>query len=176
MSLSPPRILITGTPGIGKTTIIQKVLKELSVTYGGFYTEEIREQGKRVGFRLRTIDGEEGTLAHVDSNSPYRVSKYGVEVSAFEDIAIPALDRALDQQLVVIDELGRMELYSKKFQEKVQDIFQQPIPIFAVVQDRRNPFLDGIRARPDITLFRVTHGNRNALVGEITSILQEYFQ
>jgi nucleoside-triphosphatase len=181
----PPRILITGKPGVGKTTIIQKVLDRLQVPYGGFYTEEIREGGARVGFRLRTTEGEEGIMAHVNSTSPQRVSKYGVEVSAFEDIAVPALDRVLQQYLppgsrgeykggtlLVIDELGRMELFSRKFQDKVMEVFDHPIPILAVIQDSKNPFLDKIRARQDVTLIHVTHENRDRLVGEIVKRLE----
>jgi nucleoside-triphosphatase len=169
---SSPRILITGKPEVGKTTLIQKVLDKLQAPYGGFYTEEIREGGVRVGFRLRTMEGKEGIMAHVNSKSPHRVSKYGVEVSAFEDIAVPALDRAVRMQLVVIDELGRMELFSRKFQDKVLEIFDHPIPILAVIQDSRNPFLDGIRGRDDVTIYRVTAENRDGLVGEILKKLE----
>jgi nucleoside-triphosphatase len=168
MSAIPPRVLITGAPGVGKTTVVQKVLKELSVLVGGFTTEEIREGGKRLGFRLRTLDGQEGILAHVGSRSKYRVGKYGVEVETFERIAVPALDRALRRnQLVVLDELGRMELYSRKFQDKVMEVFGSTMPIMAVIQDRRNPFLDGIRGRGDVTMYRVTVENRDDLVGGI---------
>jgi nucleoside-triphosphatase len=185
MSQPPPRILITGKPGVGKTTIIQKVIERLQVPYGGFYTEEIREGGVRVGFRLRTMEGKEGIMAHVNSKSPHRVSKYGVEVSAFEDIAVPELDRVLQgyfppgsrgehkgSALLVIDELGRMELFSRKFQEKVLEIFDHPIPILAVIQDSRNPFLDRIRGRDDVMIYRVTVGNRDGLVGEIVKELE----
>lgn len=167
MEHKPPRILITGKPGIGKTTVVRKVLERLPISYGGFYTEEIREKGKRLGFRLVTMDGKEGILAHVKSRSRYRVAKYGVEVETFEDIAVPALDRALSKQLVVMDELGRMELYSRKFQDKVLEVFEKPVAIFAVVQDSQNHFLDGIRGREDVTIYRVTAENRDELVGEI---------
>jgi len=240
MTTYAPRILITGKPNVGKTTIIQKVLKELPVTYGGFYTEEIREFGVRVGFRLRTTDGAEGVLAHVDSQSPHRVGKYGVEVGAFEDIAIPALDRILRQftsgetgssqrtcpyasrgeeeggrfgearipqsippydsggnlsayggqkggpsgvarlphsaMLVVIDELGRMELFSQKFQDKVLEIFDHPLPILAVLQDSHNPFLDAIRERDGVRIIRITRKNRDEVVGEIVGRLNAHFR
>jgi len=234
MTIYTPRILITGKPNVGKTTIIQKVLKELPVTYGGFYTEEIRERGARVGFRLRTTDGVEGILAHVRSESPHRVGKYGVEVSSFEDIAVPALDRILRQftsgetgssertfpyasrgeekggrfgearipqsippydnrgeekggpsgvarlphsaMLVVIDELGRMELFSQKFQDKVLEVFDHPLPILAVLQDSHNPFLDAIRGRDDVRVIRVTRKNRDELVGEIVGRFKAHFR
>ena len=172
-----PRILITGKPGVGKTTVIQKVLQELPVSTGGFYTEEIREKGTRVGFRLKTLDGREGILAHVDSDSPYRVSKYGVEVKTFEDIAVPALEEALKRdQLLVLDELGRMELFSKLFQQTVHRILEHPVPVLAVIQDRRNPFLDAIRLRSDVTLIRITEKNRNQVVAEIVNKFSLYLR
>ena len=194
--MNPPRILITGKPGIGKTTVVQKVLKELPVLTGGFYTEEIREKGARVGFRLKTLDGREGILAHVESDSPYRVSKYGVEVKTFEDIAVPALELVLQQfnsraagdthlsaagcphpaVIVVMDELGRMELFSKLFQQTVHRILEYPVPVLAVIQDRRNPFLDAIRFRKDVTLIRITDKNRNSVVEEIINNFRNYFQ
>jgi len=201
MAKLPPRILITGTPGVGKTTLVRKVVENLSVRLGGFYTEEIREQGKRVGFRLRTLDGQEGILAHVKSKSRFRVGKYGVEVRTFEEIAIPALDRVLSVatgggqssppcycpngrlwrrgeqkggHLVVMDELGRMELFSQKFQQKVMEVFDSSVPILAVIQDRRNPFLDAIRGRKDVVMFRVTEENRDGLVREIIGKLKEH--
>jgi nucleoside-triphosphatase len=121
-----------------------------------------------VGFRLKTLNGREGILAHVDSDSPYRVSKYGVEVKTFEDIAVPALEEALKHsQLLVLDELGRMELFSKLFQQTVHRILESPVPVLAVIQDRRNPFLDAIRLRKDVTLIHITDHNRNQVVSEI---------
>ena len=73
---------------------------------------------------------------------------------------------------MVMDELGRMELFSKKFQQKVLEVFDSSVPILAVIQDRRNQFLDAIRGRKDVVIFRVTEENREGLVGEIVGKLE----
>ena len=80
MGLTKKNILITGLPGVGKTTIIKKLSEELRKFHPvGFYTEEIREKGIRKGFKLIGLDGGEGILSHVDVKSTYTVGKYNVE-------------------------------------------------------------------------------------------------
>ncbi len=112
--------LLTGKPGTGKTSLIKQAIAGMGGKAGGFYTEEIRTQGVREGFRLVTLDGEDAILAHVNTRSPYRVSKYGVDIGAIERIGVPALHKAAQQcDLVVIDEIGKMELFSAKFREAV---------------------------------------------------------
>jgi len=110
--------LLTGRPGTGKTSLIKQVAAQMKGKAGGFYTEEIRTRGIREGFRLITLDGEETILAHVSFHSPYRVSKYGVDSKTLEQVGVPALRRAAQQcDLVIIDEIGKMELFSTAFRE-----------------------------------------------------------
>ena len=92
-------LLLTGRPGIGKTTVIKAVAKSLGQQAGGFYTEEIRGPGGRKGFRLVTLDGQEAVMAHVNlrGRGRPRVSRYGVDVAAIERVGVAALRRAMRQ-------------------------------------------------------------------------------
>lgn len=158
-------ILVTGRPGVGKTTLVEGAVKALGVPVGGFFTREIRVGGRREGFELTTWAGERGVLAHVRISGPFRVGRYGVDIRALEKIGVPAVLEALnDGRLVAIDEIARMELFSQAFQEAVQAALDGPSPVLAVIQERREPFLDGIRRRPDVELFHVTAENRDSLV------------
>src|SRR5437879_4315569 len=95
------KILLTGRPGCGKTTLIKRVVKNLSLRAAGFYTEEIRDRGIRVGFSLVTLDGNQAVLAHVDFKTPERLGKYGLDLSALETVGVRAVrDAVRTQQLV----------------------------------------------------------------------------
>ena len=109
-------ILLTGRPGCGKTTLIQRVLAGYVGRTGGFYAREIREGGVRTGFEVVTLDGRQGTLAHVCIKSGQQVGRYGVDVGAVERLAVPAIIQAArENALVVIDEIGPMEILSEAF-------------------------------------------------------------
>jgi len=115
--------LLTGRPGTGKTSLIRQVLAGIKGKTGGFYTEEIRSRGIRQGFRLVTLDGQTALLAHVDIHSPYRVSKYGVDIDSLDRVGVSALHRAAKEcALIVIDEIGKMELFSDNFRQTVLEI------------------------------------------------------
>jgi len=114
------KIIIAGAPGTGKTTLIKKIYKLNPSKFSGFWTEEIRERGKRVGFRIVRTDGKTGILSHVDIESPYKVGKYGVNLEEFEKLVLPILENPWGTLL--IDEIGKMELFSKKFQQAVEKI------------------------------------------------------
>lgn len=160
--------LVTGRPGVGKTTLVERVVKSLSVPVGGFYTREIRDRGRRVGFGLSTWEGESGKMSHVDFDSPFRVGKYGVDLQVIDNIGVPAIREAVDAgRLIVIDELGRMELFSEKFQQAVLEALDSEVPLLGAIQERPHPFLDAIRKRPDVELIRMTPENRDDLVKKL---------
>jgi len=113
-------ILLTGPPGAGKTTLIMRVIEKIkNMGVGGFYTEEIREKGVRTGFKILTLDGNEGILSHVDHDSRVRVGRYRVNIDDLENIAVKSILDSLGKDTIIIDEVGRMELVSEKFRDAV---------------------------------------------------------
>ena len=166
-------ILLTGKPGIGKTSIIKELLATLQLNAGGFYTSEIREQGIREGFAIITLNGKKGILAHVDCKSPYRVSKYGVNIKDLEEIAAPAIEEAIrNKECIIIDEVGRMELYSLKFCSLVKRALDSEKRVLGTIQPRHNEFLDSIRGREDIKIIEITFENRKKIIKEIEEMLK----
>ena len=162
-------ILFTGRPGVGKTTVIMKLISGLKGV-GGFYTEEIRQRGERKGFRIVTLRGKKGILAHKNLNSPYRVGRYGVNIEDLENIAGRSIFLALNddkKKIILIDEIGRMELYSPKFQEAVIKALNSSKRVIATLQERHNRFTDAIRKREDVELIEVTLENRKRLTEEL---------
>jgi len=158
------RILLEGRPGSGKTTLARRIvagLREHDIPVTGFTTEEMREAGGRVGFAIETVEGERGTLAHVDFAGPPRVGKYGVDLDELERLALPALQ--VSDALFVIDELGKMELASEPFRAAVDELFASPAAVLATVHVFRHPFTDALKARADVERLQVTAANRNDL-------------
>jgi len=158
-------LFVTGRPGVGKTTLIRSVLTELEVNAGGFCTVEVRDGGRRTGFDIVTMDGERGVLARRDLVSPHRVSRYGVDKSDLERVGVPAIERAVaTSELIVMDEIGRMELCSDAFMRAVRAALDSPVPVIGTIQAHRNTFLDAVRDRRDIRVITVTEFNREDLV------------
>jgi len=115
--------LLTGKPGTGKTSLIKEAITGMEGKAGGFYTEEIRTRGIREGFRLVTLDGRRAILAHIDIHSSHRVGKYGVDTESLDRVGVSALRQAVqDCDLVIIDEIGKMELFSADFKDAVSQI------------------------------------------------------
>jgi nucleoside-triphosphatase len=141
-------VLIEGRPGSGKTTAALAVLRILragGVDVGGFTTEEIRAGGRRVGFAVEDCHGRRATLAHIDISGPPKVGRYGVDLAAFEDIAVPALQRSAE--VFVIDELGKMELASNSFVTAVDQVLASGKPVVATVHMFRHAFTDDLKSR-----------------------------
>jgi nucleoside-triphosphatase len=165
-------ILLTGRPGCGKTTVIHKTIALIDRPTGGFYTREIRQAGKRQGFEIVTMDGRRAILAHVDIPGPHRVGKYGLDLSTLEKLAVPAVQIAIDQnQLVVIDEIGPMEMRSPRFREVVLAALDSSSLVFGTIVQRRTDFGDQIKSRPEATLIEVLPANRDALPARLQVLL-----
>lgn len=162
-SLAPPVpsvYLLTGRPGTGKTSLVKQAVAELKGTAGGFYTEEIRSQGTRLGFKLVTLDGQEAILAHIDIRSRYRVSKYGVDVASLDRVGVSVLRQAAKQSdLVVVDEIGKMELFSANFREVVLQIISSGKKVLGTIMLAPNPWADTIKRQPQAKLVEVTRAN-----------------
>lgn len=166
-----PKVLLTGRPGIGKTTVIRRFLARTRVEAGGFYTEEIRREGRRVGFSLNLLSGERRVLASVEIGGSWRVGKYGVDVRTFETAAVPEIEKAIaGEHLVVVDEIGKMELFSERFREVVRLALDSSAPILATILNRPHPFADEMRNRNDIHLIEVTPANREGLPRDLAEL------
>jgi nucleoside-triphosphatase len=168
-------LLITGRPGVGKTTLVERVIEQLrgSLRLAGFTTAEERDpSGQRTGFRILTVEGKQAELARVGLQSTVRVGRYGVNSQAFECLALPELARR-DVDLIVIDEIGKMECASERFRHAVQDVLEAPVSVLATLGNARLPFFLALRARPDLEVITLTEHNRNAMVAELCSRLQE---
>jgi len=161
-------ILITGLPGVGKTTLIKRLSEELKDYHPvGFYTAEIREEGVRKGFELIGLDGRRGILSHTNIKSPYKVSKYGVDIESFEDFldSILFLDSATG--FIIIDEIGKMECFSDKFRRLLKEVLDSKKLFIATIALKGSGLIAEIKGRPDVKIFEITQGNRETLLPEI---------
>jgi nucleoside-triphosphatase len=169
MSSTAPRILLTGDPGCGKTTVVRRVVERLTdhVSMTGFLTEEIRELGTRKGFRGRTLDGHDFLLAHVDSESDLRVGPYGVEVEGLERVGVPSLTPTAETDLIVLDEIGKMESFSEAFRERVVELLEGDTPVLATVAVHGVGFVKRVRHHRGAMLVRMTRKSRDGMVGDL---------
>ena len=168
MSSRKTNILITGIPGAGKTTFVKKLLTQLKhLNAAGFYTDEIREDGIRKGFELVDLRGERSVLSHVRIKGPYRVGKYGVDVAGFDEFLARGdfLDSRTD--LVVIDEIGKMECYSDRFVSLVQKLMDSDTLVIATIAQKGGGFIAEIKERADIQMLVLTMENRDRLAMDI---------
>lgn len=176
-------IFITGLPGCGKTTLIKEILKELKIPARGFFTQEIREGGERIGFEIVTLSGKKGILAKKGFESPYKVSKYGVNLKDLEEIGVKEVEEGLKEDcLIVVDEIGKMELFSMKFREIISKaldsknkvlgtIMLAPYRIRSGAGLKENPFCDRIKERKDTKVFYLNKENRERVKKEIKKLL-----
>jgi len=166
-------VLLTGSPGTGKTTLTGRVvdaLRERGETMAGFMTFEIRRGGRRTGFTIRGIGGLERRLA-VRGEDPPKVGPYSVDLRAFEEVAILELENGLELgSTLVVDEIGKMELLSRAFRELVPRIFEAP-RVLATAGDHHDPVLDGVRRRRDVHVLAV-HG-RDTDPGHIADLVTD---
>ena len=167
------KVLLTGRPGCGKTTAIRKTVAALGAIAGGFCTEEIRVEGSRVGFRVTDLHtNRHGVLAHVSRKGAPRVGKYGVDVAEFDRIGAAALRDALHREgCIVIDEIGKMELFSSAFPQAVVEVLDSGHPVLATIARSRHPFLAAVRERPDVRIIELTAANRDELPRQFVELL-----
>ncbi len=175
-----PKIGITGVPQIGKTEGLMKIIKRLEgeYTFGGLITKAVEENGKRVGFKMIDwLTKEEKLLAHVNLDTSYRVGRYNVDIKALENFGLPAIKRAMEDEnvdIIVIDEVGKMELESRKFREMVKEALESDKPVLLTLHKKsRDSLLQDIRNMNNVRIFEITKVNRNLLPYKIEKLLKE---
>ena len=167
---------IQAPPRTGKSTLVAKLCSMLDskgYKIGGIQTPEIREKNRRVGFWVLDIyKGKKEILAHIDINSKFKVSKYGVDLNSFDELAVTAINSAIENcDIVVIDEIGKMELFSEKFQEVVIRGLNKSKPVIGTMGQINHPFVSLIKSRSDVQVLTIDRGNMEDTYQEICSLL-----
>jgi nucleoside-triphosphatase len=166
------RILLTGPPQCGKTTVVQRVVATFPGKAAGFYTREVRDRrGRRLGFEIVTLAGEAALLSHVDFLGPHRVGKYGVNLDNFHRVALPALEWRPGVDLIVVDEVGKMECLSGRFGSAMESLWRQPVPLLIAVAEKGGGLIAALKEKPDKLLITVTPANRDELPARLVKLL-----
>ncbi|XP_010131852.1 PREDICTED: cancer-related nucleoside-triphosphatase, partial [Buceros rhinoceros silvestris] len=174
---------------VGKTTLIQKVtqaLKSSGIPIDGFYTEEVREGGRRTGFDVVTLSGKRGPLSRVSSDSSasrreYRVGQYVVDLVSFEQLVLPMLRNVnhgndAEKKICVIDEIGKMELFSQAFIQAVRQTLtgSRTVVLGTIPIPKGKPLdlVEEIRSRKDVKVFNVSKENRDSILQDILAAVE----
>jgi len=176
-------LFITGRPSIGKTTVLLNAANELKnkgYKIGGMLSRDVREKGTRIGFEIVNFTtGQRGWLAHVNQPTGPQVSKYRVNLNDLDQIGVEAVRSALkDAEVVVIDEIGPMELFSSAFKQAIKDaIDSQKLVLGVIHHSAHDPIINSIKNRNDMEIFEATMENRqqlhNLLIQKATQFLRE---
>lgn len=163
-------IFITGKPRTGKTTLIQEIVDELDLEVGGMVCPEIRRQGSRRGFKIVNLATEErGILAHVDQEEGPKISKYRVNLEDLDQISQEAIELALkEKEVIVIDEIGKMELYSDVFSQEIDKALNSPQLVLAVLH---RCYLDQFQDRGQV--FKLEQENYSQVKRKVKEKIRE---
>ncbi|NHJ38781.1 MAG: AAA family ATPase [Asgard group archaeon] len=165
-------ILITGYPRSGKTTLIMKFLEFTTKSCSGFYTEEIKNSnGFRIGFKIIGISSKQEEIrAHVNENGNYKVGKYIVNIDNFEKIALYEMEKKSD--LIIVDEIGKMELFSECFKKQLLKCLDQGNVLATITMKGGGKFVWDIKNRKDVKILEITKNNRNQILKDLKSLLE----
>jgi len=162
-------ILLTGYPRTGKTTLLKEIIKDLD-SCGGFYTEEIIQNNERTGFKIKTLNGKEGILAKKGLESKYRLGKYGINIKDLEEIGVEAIEQALKtKEIIIIDEIGKMEFFSEKFKDTISKILDSDKRVIGTIH---RDLLGLVDQRQDTEILEVNLNNHQEILSRCKSLLQ----
>jgi nucleoside-triphosphatase len=168
-------LLLTGSPGSGKTTVLKNTLEHLKdLRLAGFLTLELREHGHRVGFQAVGLGGSHVILAHVRFRSPVSVGRYGVE----PDRLVPLIEEELIRpagtvDVFLIDEIGKMECLCPQFISTMRRLLDEPTPVVSTIALRGGGFISEVKNRPEVQIVEVNQGNRDELPEQIAAWVKE---
>ncbi len=165
------RVLLTGLPRSGKTTAVQRVVADFWGQAAGFYTREIRHHGTRVGFEIITLAGQTAVLSHVDFPGPLRVGKYGVNLENLHQVALPALVPAPGLDLIVVDEIGKMECLSPRFIAVMENLWRAPVHMLATIAAKGGDYIQTVKQKPGLILLNINPQNREEIPAKILNLL-----
>ena len=165
-------ILVTGPPRCGKSTLIERIVRRLDRPATGFFTRQIKEEGRRAGFAIDTLDGKRGILAHEGIRSRCRVGKYGVNLEDIDGIAVPSLISPRPEDLVVVDEIGKMECFSRLFRETLLRVLSSAHTILGSIALKGGPFIEEIKARNDVLLIHLSERSREEVFESVLEHLK----
>ncbi len=175
MGKDKKNILISGLPGIGKTTLIKKICSEIKdYKPVGFYTEEIRNEGLRKGFQLMGLNGSTSIFAHILIESPHHVGKYRVDVDAFDKFLESIDFQDTKKSPIIIDEIGKMECISSKFVRLVTEVLDSDNLVIATISHMDGGIKGKIKQREDVELFKMNLNNRGSIFNEILEIVKAH--
>ena len=169
--MTATNLLVTGLPGCGKSTLIEGVVTRIDRPTTGFFTREIREKGRRVGFAIETLDGAKGLLAHVNARSRLKVGKYHVILHDLEEIAVPSMIPKSPDEVIVIDEIGKMECLSNLFRETLQSTLDSPNRVIGSIALKGGGFIQAIKKRCDVEVIVLSPENRDGLNARLVHLL-----
>lgn len=164
-------ILVVGPPRCGKSTLIERVVRQLDRPATGFFTRELKTGERRVGFAIETLDGKRGILAHQDLKSRYQVGRYGVNLADIDGIAVPSLVPSGPEALVVVDEIGKMECFSRLFRDTLIRVLNSSHRVLGSIALKGDRFIQGIKARNDVFLIGLSEANREQAFGVVVGEL-----
>ncbi len=162
MEMTGKNIFVTGPPRCGKSTLIEKLILRIEKPMTGFFTREIREKGRRTGFLITTLHGNQGVLAHKNIKSKFRVGKYGVNLPDIDQIVVPSMLPTKPTEIVVVDEVGKMECFSSLFRQTLMKMLDSDHQVIGSIAQKGDRFIQEIKARNDVLLVNVSEKNRDA--------------
>jgi len=173
-------LLVTGAPGTGKTTVLLKTVEALRIdgyNVGGMVSREVRIEGSRVGFEILDLNtGKTGWLAHTNFKEGPRVGRYWVNMRDLDAIGAEAVEKAnAAGDVVAIDEIGPMELFSGRFEQAVRSAVEGRKLVIATIHWKAaHRLVNEVKTRWDAETFLVTSENRESIPSRVVSRAKEF--